>query len=250
MAKAARILIVEDDPDINSIVNVHLTSCGYVCTQAFSGSEAALILNTATERFDLIVLDLMLPGMSGEEVLDQVRVRTDTPVIVLSARVTAFDKVHLLERGADDYLVKPFDLDELAARVRVQLRKRASSESGGSETDGVLPDATAEADGCAIGRPRVLAYRDWLLDEQARTLTVAGAPVHLTRIEFNILRELMAQPAKAFTKRELFKLAWQEEPVIEEKTINVHMSHIRAKLAAHGAADRIETVWGIGFKLA
>ena len=130
MSEPASIVIIEDDADINEVVAVHLRRNGFACTQAFSGSEGRLLLS-GSEPFDLVITDLMLPGMAGEDVVRLVRARGDMPVIVMSARTTAADKVALLKLGADDYLTKPFDLDELLARVQVQLRhadvRRASA---------------------------------------------------------------------------------------------------------------------------
>lgn len=242
MSEPASIVIIEDDADINEVVAVHLRRNGFACTQAFSGSEGRLLLS-GSEPFDLVITDLMLPGMAGEDVVRLVRARGDMPVIVMSARTTAADKVALLKLGADDYLTKPFDLDELLARVQVQLRhadvRRASAS--GAPSDERLPEPAAAA---------AMRYKDWTLDVDARTLSVQGEPVRLTRLEFNILEALVRRPRKVFTKRELFEIAWSEESAVEEKAVNVHVSNIRSKLRAVRSAGEIETVWGIGFKLA
>ena len=230
MSEPASIVIIEDDADINEVVAVHLRRNGFACTQAFSGSEGRLLLS-GSEPFDLVITDLMLPGMAGEDVVRLVRARGDMPVIVMSARTTAADKVALLKLGADDYLTKPFDLDELLARVQVQLR----------HADERLPEPAAAT---------AMRYKDWTLDVDARTLSVREEPVRLTRLEFNILEALVRRPRKVFTKRELFEIAWNEESAVEEKAINVHVSNIRSKLRAAHSAGEIETVWGIGFKLA
>ena len=173
----------------------------------------------------------MLPGATGEELVGLIRERdAATPVVVISARSTAADKIGLLGLGADDYLVKPFDLDELAARVAVQLRHR-----------GVTAVASAE----------VLRYRRWTLDSAARTLAVDDVTeVPLTRIEFNILEALVRRPNKVFSKSELFELAWGEPFAGDDSTVAVHVSNIRAKLRATGTDDYLKTVWGMGFKLA
>ena len=201
------------------------------------------LLLSGSEPFDLVITDLMLPGMAGEDVVRLVRARGDMPVIVMSARTTAADKVALLKLGADDYLTKPFDLDELLARVQVQLRhadvRRASAS--GAPSDERLPEPAAAT---------AMRYKDWTLDVDARTLSVREEPVRLTRLEFNILEALVRRPRKVFTKRELFEIAWNEESAVEEKAINVHVSNIRSKLRAAHSAGEIETVWGIGFKLA
>ena len=168
----------------------------------------------------------MLPGASGEELVRAIRANSDAPVIVVSARSDAADKVALLKLGADDYLTKPFDLDELHARVAVQLRHAARGA------------------GRAAG---VLRFKDWTLDPEARTLAAAGEPVKLTRLEFGIVEALVRRPKKVFTKRELFEAAWHEECFVEDKAVNVHVSNIRGKLRASGTDAYIETVWGIGF---
>ena len=241
------VLVVEDDADISGIVAEHLGRAGYACTQAFSGTEARLVLEGARERgerFDVVVCDLMLPGLPGEDIVRLVRA-TDaaTPIIVTSARSAASDKIDLLKLGADDYLAKPFDLDELLARVQVQLRhadvRRASAS--GAPSDERLPEPAAAT---------AMRYKDWTLDVDARTLSVREEPVRLTRLEFNILEARVRRPRKVFTKRELFEIAWNEESAVEEKAINVHVSNIRSKLRAAHSAGEIETVWGIGFKLA
>lgn len=247
MEDSARILVIEDDVDINDVVAASLRKTGYVCVQAFSGSEARLLLKTAAAEgeapFDLVITDLMLPGASGEELVRAIRANSDAPVIVVSARSDAADKVALLKLGADDYLTKPFDLDELLARVQVQLRhadvRRASAS--GAPSDERLPEPAAAT---------AMRYKDWTLDVDARTLLVREEPVRLTRLEFNILEALVRRPRKVFTKRELFEIAWNEESAVEEKAINVHVSNIRSKLRAAHSAGEIETVWGIGFKLA
>lgn len=232
MEDNARILIIEDDTDINELVAASLRKAGYACAQAFSGSEARLVLNAAAARgdapFDLVITDLMLPGASGEDLVQEIRSTSDAPIVV-SARTETNDKVELLKLGADDYLAKPFDLDELHARIAVQLRHAARG----------------------VGRSAaVLRFKDWVLDTEARTLVASGEPIKLTRLEYDIVETLARRPKKVFTKRELFAAAWNEECVVEEKAVNVHISNIRSKLKPSGTDDYLETVWGIGFKLA
>lgn len=241
---AARILIVEDDADINEIIATHLARQGHTCTQAFSGSEALIRLDAAGSAlpFDLVICDLMLPGASGEQIIDAVR-RADSalPVVVISARTSTADRVELLKLGADDYLTKPFDLDELAARVEVQLRhktQRAREVEGGASERG----ASTTANG-------TLSFRSWQLDPSSRTFLVDGAPLQLTRIEFNLLETLMRQPKRAFSKQDLFEMAWGEPYAGDDNTVTVHISNIRAKLKSSQTDRYIKTVWGIGFKL-
>lgn len=234
-----RVLIAEDDADINQIVATHLARHGMACAQAFSGSEARLLIGggEGSLPFDIVVCDLMLPGMSGERLVGLIRERdARVPIIVISARTAASDRIDLLKLGADDYLTKPFDLDELVARIEVQLRHRgvpASEGAGG----GVRPADAA------------LRFRAWELDPEARTFSAEGRGVELTRIEFNILQALMEHPRRVFSKQELFERAWGEPYTADDNTVNVHVSNIRAKLRATGTEGFIKTVWGMGFKL-
>lgn len=221
----AKILIIEDDTNINNMVSEYLSGNGYACTQAFSGSEGSL--RFSMEEFDLILLDLMLPGMSGEELIRMFAGKV--PVIVLSAKNELDSKVELLTAGANDYICKPFDLKELLVRIQVQLRSLPASK---------LPDAQTE-----------LHYKDWILDPETREMTAAGQPVELTLHEFRILELLMKHPKKVFTKQLIYEYAWEEEYFVEDKTINVHISNIRSKLKPSGTDSYIQTVWGMGFKL-
>ena len=227
----ARILVIEDDAAINDVVTTRLARDGHAVTQAFSGSEARLLLGENNAAFDIVVCDLMLPGATGEELVGLIRARdAGLPVVVISARATAADRIGLLDLGADDYLVKPFDLDELAARVAVQLRHRGMAAAASSD---------------------VLRYRQWALDTGARTLVVDGSSeVPLTKIEFNILEALVRRPNRVFSKSELFELAWGEPFAGDDSTVAVHVSNIRAKLRETGTDAYLKTVWGMGFKLA
>lgn len=221
----AKILIIEDDTNINNMVSEYLTGSGYLCTQAFSGSEGAL--RFSMEEFDLILLDLMLPGMTGEELIRTFAGKV--PVIVLSAKNELDSKVELLTARANDYICKPFDLKELLVRVQVQLRSLPASK---------LPDAQME-----------LHYKDWILDPETQEMTAAGLPVELTLHEFRILELLMKHPKKVFTKQLIYEYAWEEDYFVEDKTINVHISNIRSKLKPSQTDSYIQTVWGMGFKL-
>lgn len=182
---------------------------------------------------DAAICDLMLPGATGEEVLAAIRAQGDAPVIVASAKGDVSQRVALLREGADDYLVKPFDLDELVARLEAVLRRKAA------------PFVQKSCD-----RSSDSTFRSWRIDEQSRTFSAAGVPVVLTRTEFDIVVALVRHPKKVFTKRELFEIVRNEEALSDEKTISTHISNIRRKLKRSATQDYIETVWGIGFKLA
>ena len=220
------VLIIEDDTDINNSTAAYLRRMGCQCSQAFSGTEGRLLWQAG--GVDLLLVDLMLPGLSGSELIGEIRRTSRTPVIVLSARAELSDKVELLGLGADDYLTKPYQLEELWARIQVQLR-HASAAPGGGE---------------------LLRYRDWVLDLGEMTLTAAGQPVNLTAHEFRIVELLAGRPKRVFTKQQIYEAVWQEAYAVEDKTITVHISNIRSKLRPSGTGGYIQTVWGIGFKLA
>ena len=221
----ARILIIEDDTDINNSTAAYLRRQGCVCAQAFSGTEGLLLWRQG--GFDLLLVDLMLTGLSGSELIAEVRKTSRVPAIVLSARTELSGKVELLGSGADDYMTKPCQLEELWARIQVQLRHaRAGS----------------------FGEP--LRFREWTLDPEGMTLTAAGRPVNLTAHEFRIVELLAGSPRRVFTRQQIYEAVWQEAYAVEDKTITVHISNIRAKLRPSGTDGYIQTVWGIGFKLA
>ena len=219
----ARILIIEDDTDINNAAAEYLRRRGCACDQAFSGTEGLRLWREG--GYDLLLVDLMLPGLSGDELVEEVSGRT--PIIVVSARTELSGKVALLTSGADDYLTKPYALEELWARVQVQLR-HASAAPAREE----------------------LRFRAWELDLEEMTLTAAGQPVSLTAHEFKIVALLAGRPKRVFTKQQIYEAVWQEECAVEDKTISVHISNIRAKLRPSGTDGYIQTVWGIGFRLA
>lgn len=222
------ILIVEDDPDINNLLAKIVAGAGWNCRQAFSGSEAELL----AERYayDLILLDLMLPGLTGEELIQRLRRGKTMPILVLSAKTGLEDRVNVLKLGADDFIPKPFDNEEVLARMEAQLRRYKKFSVGGAES--------------------VLKCGDLILDRESVTLTAAGQPVTLTAREFEILALLMERPKKVFTREQIYEQVWGEEYMGDDNTVNVHISNIRAKIAKVSPTEYIKTVWGIGFKLA
>lgn len=220
-----KILIVEDDVNINNLLKEALSQKGYTCGQAFSGTEAVLWLEK--ESWMLVLLDLMLPGMTGEEVLQLIRRQGDTPVIVLTAKDAMEEKLDLLTSGADDYITKPFDINEVIARVQIQLRH------AGQEAE---PDRI-ECGGIT-------------LDDKTHQIWVDGQEIlHLTRQEYAILELLIRHPKQVFRKEAIFTYAWEEEYMGETKTLDVHISNIRKKLKAVTDKEYIQTVWGIGYRL-
>jgi DNA-binding response OmpR family regulator len=181
--------------------------------------------------YDLILLDLMLPGMSGEELTKELRSHSYVPIIVISAKARMKDKINMLKCGADDYITKPFDKEEILARVEAQLRRYKKF---------ITPEQTSER----------LVYQDIMMDMNSRTVEVAGKPLSLTSKEFELLAILLRSPGKVFTREDLYQAVWHEKYAIEDNTINVHMSNLRSKLSKYNPDQTyIETVWGIGFKL-
>ena len=227
MENKRRILIAEDDTHINELLHTALSKAGYSTVQAYSGTEAKMLLGMAENKFDLILLDLMLPGMTGEELLASVRSGSDVPVIVLTAKDELDDKVSVLTGGADDYITKPFEIPEVVARVQVQLR-RAVNEQGSDR----------------------LTYHDLILDRTTRQVTVSGTLLSkVTKQEYAILELLLRHPKQVFSKEDIFEYAWEEPYMGETKTLDVHISNIRKKLKAVTSKEYIETVWGIGYRL-
>lgn len=221
-----KILIIEDDADINNLIFESLTKNGYTCLQAFSGTEAILCLER--ETFSLVIMDLMLPGISGEDLFPKLKNLQNIPVIVVSAKDSLDSKINLLTSGAEDYITKPFEIQELVARVGVQIRRFAKSEE----------------------RSKRLQYKDLVLDQASFIASVNGEEIVLTKQEFKILELLLSHPNKVFSKQDIYDYAWDDIYIGEDKTINVHISNIRKKLKEVSSEEYIETVWGIGFRLA
>lgn len=217
----AVIAIVDDDIYIGDMLEKVLKKEGYQVLRAYSGTEALLMLQQ--NRPDLILLDLMLPGLSGEEVLAKIK---EIPIIVVSAKVDVSDKVNLLMSGACDYLTKPFEVQELLARIAVQFRNQSVKRTAG-----------------------ILEYQDIELDTGTHGLHVAGQPVKLTRTEFAILKLLMQNSSQVVTRSVMLDRISRDTPDCMESSLNVHMSNLRRKLREAGGKDYIESVWGIGFKL-
>lgn len=218
------ILVVEDDADLNEIMCTYLKRCGYSVHPAYSGSEAAQCI-TAGTPFHLVLCDLMLPGLPGDAIISMCK-KYHIPSIVVSAKSDIQDKVSLLNLGANDYITKPFDLDELGARVHVQVR---------------------QSHAVSLASHKIM-YGAWCLDTEARTLHVNGAPVRLTKIEYDICKMFAEHPHRVYTKPEIFHHVWGEMFTDDDNTVNVHISQLRTKLKPTGTDTYIKTVWGVGFK--
>lgn len=218
----SHILIIDDDIHINEMLEEVLIQEGYQVSHGYSGTEALLFL--ANEKPDLILLDLMLPGLTGEEVLSQIE---KIPVIVMSAKVEVKDKVALLLNGAEDYITKPFEIEELLARIVVQLRKSTRSDSS-----------------------EKLMYREITVNMVTHEAWVGEHEVKLTKTEFAILKILLEHPKQVITKTVLLDRVSEETPDCMESSLRVHISNLRKKLREISGKDYIEAVWGIGFKMA
>ena len=218
----SHILIIDDDIHINEMLEEVLIQEGYQVSHAYSGTEALLFL--ANEKPDLILLDLMLPGLTGEEVLPQIE---KIPVIVMSAKVEVKDKVALLLNGAEDYITKPFEIEELLARIVVQLRKSTRLDSS-----------------------EKLMYREITVNMVTHEAWVGEHEVKLTKTEFAILKILLEHPKQVITKTVLLDRVSEETPDCMESSLRVHISNLRKKLREISGKDYIEAVWGIGFKMA
>lgn len=225
------ILIVEDDNDISQMLKELLEQEGYKIAQAFSGTEALLYIERNSPQ--AMILDLMLPGMSGEDVLAKVKQDyPDTAVIISSAKDSAKTRISMLRAGADDYITKPFDTEELLARLEAVLRRSSRTEESGKS-----------------GK-KTLKYKDLVMEPEDFRVTVAGEEIKLTRREFLILELMMENPGKVFTKSNIYESVWNEEFLGEDNAVNVHISNIRKKIAKINKEENyIETVWGIGFKM-
>ncbi|MDE5933307.1 MAG: response regulator transcription factor [Lachnospiraceae bacterium] len=215
------ILVVDDDVYIGDMLEEVLHKEGYGVLRAYSGSEALLLL--ASGRPDLVLLDLMLPGLNGEEVLAAIQ---GIPVIVISARAEVEDKVLLLMGGAADYVTKPFDMQELLARIAVQFRKAN-----------------------VIDKKSRLQVDDITLDMETHSVAVNDDTIKLTRTEYAILRLLMQNPEQVIPKSTILEKISEDTPDCMESSLKVHISNLRKKLREAGGKDYIESVWGIGFKM-
>lgn len=216
-----KILIVEDDSTIHNLINEVLKKNKYEVINAYSGTEALLLIEK--ENIDLILLDLMLPGLNGEEIVKRVK---DIPIIVISAKISVEDKVSVLLDGANDYITKPFDKEELLARIKVQLR---------------INDGKNEI--------KELKYKDMFLNEDSHTIYIRENQIYLTKTEYAILKQLLLKPKQVVTKSKLLDLISEDTQDCDENSLKVHISNIRKKIRKVTNEEYIESVWGIGFKM-
>lgn len=253
-ARMARILIIEDEEKIARFVTLELEHEGYQVEHAADGRTA---VDLALERdYDLILLDVLLPQLNGMEVLRRVRKHRDVPVIMVTARDAVMDKVAGLDAGADDYLTKPFAIEELFARIRVALKRseavRAASGVGGAGTGAgvdaaAIPPVSDSTQASASPSPAALTVGSVALDPDRREVTVDGSPIVLTAREFDVLALLMAHAETVLTRERIAHEALGYEYVGDTNNVDVHIAHLRAKIEDGGGARIVQTVRGVGY---
>ena len=215
------ILIVEDNIDIHNFIKEVLEKKKYKVLDAYSGTEALMIIEK--ENINLVLLDLMLPGLNGEEIIKKVK---NIPIIVISAKISPEDKVNVLLNGANDYITKPFNKDELLARIAVQLRINKNKNVN-----------------------KELKYKNMFLNEKDHTLYINNKQIYLTKTEYAILKQLLLNPKQVITKTKLIELINIDTLDGDENSLKVHISNIRRKIRNVTEDEYIESVWGIGYKM-
>lgn len=219
------ILIIEDDKEINNLLCKALNKQGFITKSAYTGPEGLNMLKS--ESFDIVLLDIMLPYKSGDRLLSELRLFSNIPVIVISAKENTQIKIDLLRLGADDYITKPFDIDEVAARIEASLRRVKNNREGN----------------------KLLKFKDIKLDTLAKRVFVNNLELNLTATEIKILELFLSQPEKVFSKANLFESIWNDEYMVDDNTLNVHISRLRQKLKKVSEEEYIETLWGLGYRL-
>ena len=226
--EAATVLVVEDDPVLRSTLAYNLCREGFRVLSAADGEAGLELARAEADRLDLVVLDVMLPGISGFHALRLLRAKSDVPILMLSARGEEQDRIDGLELGADDYIVKPFVLRELMARVRAGMRRRA--------VPAAQPPATLFRGGMRI-------------EIDHRRVLVAEREVSLRPKEFGLLLTLAFEPGRVFSRQDLLDAVWGQDVIVDERTVDVHISWLRGKLTDAGLGeDAIRTVFGVGYR--
>lgn len=222
------VLIVEDDSDINNFINDYFVIKGYATIQAFSGTEGLLRLKSE-KNICCVILDLMLPGISGEEIIQEIRKVSDVPIITVSSKNEEEAKIEVLKLGADDFLLKPFNLEELQLKVERNIQKYLNQQVSYKKNE---------------------EFKNIILNQDTREVFVGGQNVYFTSKEFDILMLLIQNPNKVISKEKIFKEVWHEDYCIDTQTVTVHIKNIRKKIKEiNPTTPTIETVWGIGFKI-
>lgn len=221
-----KILIVEDNKDLNILLSNIIKEAGYLTKSLYDGLD--VIREFKENKYDMIILDIMLPYKSGDMILKEIRKDYNVPVIIISAKDLTGTKVYMLKNGADDYITKPFDIDEVIARIETNLRRYKNSKTVNE----------------------MLYYKDIKLDTRLKRVIVDKNEVNLTVKEYDILELLMTNQERVYSKANLYEIIWESEFLGDDKTIKTHISRLRNKLKeANKDEEYIETVWGIGYRL-
>lgn len=226
-AQQPRVLVVEDEPAQREVLAYNLEAEGFGVSRAENGEEALILVEE--DMPDIIVLDWMMPNLSGIEVCRRLKMKAETrgiPVIMLSARSEEVDRVRGLETGADDYVIKPYSVLELMARVRSQLRRVRPSTVG-----------------------QILEYDDILLDAESHKVSRAGVPLKLGPTEFRLLSTFMEKPGRVWSREQLLDRVWGRDIYVDTRTVDVHIGRLRKALTQHGGSDPVRTVRGAGYAL-
>lgn len=220
-----KILIVEDNNDVNLMLAEALMDAGYDVKSIYTGTQG--ISEVKNNNYDLILLDIMLPYKSGDEILKEVRSFSDVPIIIISAKDMVGTKIDLLKLGADDYITKPFDLGEVTARVATNLRRSNNQKKINN----------------------VFKYKDMVLDISTKRVMVNEKKLDLTAKEYLMIELLMQNTGKVFSKANIYESIWKEEYLGDDNAVKTHMSNLRNKLKkANQNEEYIETVWGLGYR--
>ncbi len=223
-----KVLVAEDDKAIRDSIGIYLRNAGYEVAYAHDGKEALEVFKE--EKIDLVIMDLMMPNMTGEEAIQNLREHSYVPIIILSAKSEDYDKVIGLDIGADDYITKPFNPLELMARVNSNIRRFYSYKDKKDSTD-------------------IIQIGSIILDNLGKTVKVDGEEISLTSIEFKILELLMRNPDRVFSVEEIYERVWNE-PAIETKTVTVHIRRIREKIEINpNKPQYLQVAWGLGYKI-
>ena len=219
----SKILIIEDDMTINGLLRSIIEKSGYAADCAYTGTDG-LAMGLHGD-YSLILLDLMLPEKTGEDIVKELRKVNTTPIIVLSAKGETHNRIELLRLGADDYIIKPFDIDEVLLRIQAVLRRTAQQETN------------------------EIVFRELVIKTDSKRVFINGDELICTATEYAILELLMKNPDRIFSKRTLYEIVMGEDYLQEDNTMNVHISNLRRKIAKHTDKKYIETVYGMGYRL-
>lgn len=230
-----RLLIVEDDNEIGDILDKYLRSNGYEIDRSVNGIDA--INKIQANDYSLVLLDIMLPFKSGDQVLKTVRENSQVPVIITSAKDMVQTKIDVMRMGADDYITKPFDLDEVLVRIEAVLRRSAGNAGQNAVKDGASD--------------KILSHKNLEMNQESARVSLNGKEITLTSKEYAILELLLTNPDKMFSKSNIYETIWGDEYIYDDNTLMVHISNLRNKLKDIDPKEEyIETIWGMGYRLA